>query len=277
MRLESVRSVVKSFRFRDWLLVAAGTLVVVLAMVAGVWTARYSWAIYKLNRGVGDTVFYDALNRPWFRLDEQRRDVKFDQVATSFKDAVIAVEDKRFYYHPGIDPIGTTRAIFYNLKSDSGMQGGSTITQQLARTLFLSNQKTYARKLKEAALAVMLEIFLSKRDILELYFNRVYLSAGIYGVETMSEKMLGKPASELTLGEAALIAGIIQAPAIYSPWTHFDEARRRSFTVLERMREEKKITAAQEAAAHAERIRIRPQPAVSSARQTSSARSRTIS
>jgi 1A family penicillin-binding protein len=267
MRLESFRSALRSLRFRDWLLVAAGTLAVVAVAIAGTWTARYAWAIYKLNRGVGDTVFYDALNRPWFRLDEQRRDVKFNQVATFFKDAVIAVEDKRFYYHPGIDPIGTTRAIFYNLKSDSGVQGGSTITQQLARTLFLSNQRTYARKLKEAALAVMLEIFLSKRDILELYFNRVYLSAGIYGVETMSEKMLGKPASDLTLGEAALIAGIIQAPAIYSPWTHFDTARQRSFVVLDRMREEKKITAAQEAAARAERIRIRPQPAVSSARQ----------
>jgi 1A family penicillin-binding protein len=267
MRLASFTTVVKSLTRRERLLVVGASLLIVVVAVVGTWSARHAWAIYKLNRGVGDTVFYDALDRPWFRLDEQRRDVKLDQIATAFKDAVISVEDHRFYSHPGIDPIATTRAVFFNLRSDQGMQGGSTITQQLARTLFLSNQRTYGRKVKEAALAVMLEIFLSKRDILELYFNRVYLSAGIYGVETMSEKMLGKPASQLTLGEAALIAGIIQAPAFYSPWTHFDDARRRSFVVLQRMREEKKITPAQEQAARSEHIRIRQQPAVSSARQ----------
>jgi len=267
MRLASLKSRVRTLSFRDWLYVVGGTLLLIVVTVSTVWTVRYSWAIYKLNRGVGDTVFYDALDRPWFRLDEQRRDVKLDQISTYFKDAVISIEDHRFYRHPGIDPIATTRALFYNVRSDEGMQGGSTITQQLARTLFLSNQRTYARKLKEAALAVLLEIFLRKRDILELYFNRVYLSGGIYGVETMSEKMLHKPASQLTLGEAALIAGIIQAPASFSPWTHFDAARRRSFVVLQRMREEKKITEAQEEAARRERIRIQPQPSVSSARE----------
>ncbi|HEX8839032.1 MAG TPA: transglycosylase domain-containing protein, partial [Sphingomicrobium sp.] len=266
MRFDAFKSAAKSLTWRERLSILVGTIAVVLVAMVSVWTGRYAWAIYKLNRGVGDTVFYDALNRPWFRLDEQRRDVKLEQISTYFKDAVVSIEDHRFYIHPGIDPIATTRAIFYNLRSEPGMQGGSTITQQLARTLFLSNQRTYGRKVKEAALAVLLEIFLSKRDILELYFNRVYLSAGIYGVETMSEKMLRKPASQLTIGEAALIAGIIQAPAFYSPWTHFDDARRRSFVVLQRMREEKKITAAQEQAARAERIRIQPQPSVSSAR-----------
>src|ERR1051325_99091 len=267
MKLESFKSRVKALSIRDWVYVVAGTILLVVVTMSTVWTLCYSWAINKLNRGVGDTVFYDALDRPWFRLDEQRRDVKLDQISGFFKDAVISIEDHRFYSHPGIDPIATTRAVFFNLRSDEGMQGGSTITQQLARTLFLSNQRTYARKLKEAALAVLLELFLSKRDILELYFNRVYLSAGIYGVETMSEKMLGKPAAQLTLGEAALMAGIIQAPAFYSPWTHFDDARRRSFTVLQRMREENKITPAQEQAAREERIHIEAQPSVSSARQ----------
>jgi len=267
MRLESFKSVVKTLRWRDWVYVVGGTVLLVIVALSTAWTVRYSWVIYKLNRGVGDTVFYDALGRPWFRLDEQRRDIKLDQISTFFKDAVISIEDHRFYSHPGIDPIATTRAVVYNVRSDEGMQGGSTITQQLARTLFLSNQRTYARKLKEAGLAVLLEIFLTKRDILELYFNRVYLSGGIYGVETMSEKMLHKPASQLTLGEAALIAGIIQAPASFSPWTHFDAARRRSFLVLQRMREENKITEVQERSARDERIRIQAQPSVSSARQ----------
>jgi 1A family penicillin-binding protein len=244
----------------------AGGVGLVLALMVVVWTGQHAWAIFKLNRGVGDTVFYDAQGRPWFRLDEQRQDVKFDQIATSFKDAVIAVEDHRFYLHPGIDPIALGRAVLFNFRSDRGQQGGSTLTQQLARTLFLSNQRTYGRKIKEAALAVLLEAFLSKREILELYFNRVYLSGGIYGVETMSQKTFGKHASQLTLAESALIAGIIQAPASYSPWTHLDAALRRSHVVLTRMREEGKITAAQERAARAARIRIRPQTSVSSAR-----------
>ena len=248
-----------------WLKITLAVALIAVTAITGAWTVRHGWAIYRLNRGVGDTVFYDAAGRPWFRLDEQRRDVPLDQISTYFKDAVIAVEDHRFYLHPGLDPIALTRATFHNLTSDS-TQGGSTITQQLARTLYLSNVKTYGRKAQEAVLTAMLEILLSKREILQLYLNRVYLSGGIYGVETMSRKMFRKPASKLTLAEAALIAGIIRAPASYSPWTHLDAARRRSFVVLQRMREENKITAAQEQAARAERIQIQPLSSVSSAR-----------
>jgi 1A family penicillin-binding protein len=262
VRLSDLRNLAR----REWLIAFGGGVVIVFVVMTLVWTGRHAWAVYGLNRGVGDTVFLDAEGRPWFRLDEQRRDVPLDQIATTLKDAVIAVEDHRYYLHPGIDPIAVARATAYNLRAVSGTQGGSTITQQLARTLYLSNTRTYARKAKEAALAVMLEIFLSKRDILELYLNRVYLSAGIYGVETMSQKMLRKPASQLTLAESALIAGIIRAPATYSPWTHPEESRRRSFIVLQRMREEGKITEAQERAARAERIRIQPPPQVTNAR-----------
>ncbi|MBI4265624.1 MAG: transglycosylase domain-containing protein [Acidobacteria bacterium] len=185
MRLSDLRALSR----RNWLTVVAGAVAIVAIVMTLVWTGRHAWAIHKLGRGVGDTVFYDAAGRPWFRLDEQRRDVPFEQVATAFKDAVIAIEDHRFYRHPGIDPIALARAAVHNLEND-GTQGGSTITQQLARTLFLSNARTFGRKAREAALAVMLEVFLSKREILELYFNRIYLSGGIYGVETMSQKML---------------------------------------------------------------------------------------
>jgi 1A family penicillin-binding protein len=255
----------RSIRLRQWLFVAVATAVLVAVTATSAWTFRHAWAIYKLNRGVGDTVFYDALDRPWFRLDEQRRDVQFDQISTYFKDAVIAIEDHRYYYHPGIDPIGITRAVWHDLRGQS-MEGGSTITQQLARTLFLSNAKTPARKIKEAALAVMLEIFLSKKEIVTLYMNRVFMGGGIYGVETMSEKLLRKPASKLTLGEAAMIAGVIRNPGGYSPWAHWDNARKRQAVVLQRMREEKKISPAQEQQARNERIRIYEQPSVSSAR-----------
>ena len=253
------------FTRRPWFKAVLGSIGVVIVLMTTVWVAKYGWAIHKLNRGIGDTVFLDASGREWFRLDEQRRDVPLSKISTYLKDAVIAIEDHRYYNHPGIDPIGLGRAMFTNLRSDR-TQGGSTITQQLARTLFLSNAKTPARKAKEAALAVMLEVQLQKREILELYLNRVYMSGGVYGVETMSRRMFRKPASDLTLAEAALIAGIIRAPATYSPWQHFDAARQRSFVVLQRMREEKKITAAQERAARAEQIRLQPPPSVTTAR-----------
>jgi 1A family penicillin-binding protein len=263
VRLSDLRTLSR----RQWLIVAASSAVIVFLAMALVWTARHAWTIYELNRGVGDTMFHDAAGRPWFRLDEQRQDVALEQISPFFKDAVIAIEDHRFYLHPGIDPIALTRAAFVNLRSDGGAQGGSTITQQLARTLYLSNTRTYARKAKEAVLAVMLEIFLSKREILELYLNRIYLSGGVYGIETMSRKLFRKPASQLTLPEAALVAGIIRAPAVYSPWSHPDASRRRRDVVLQRMREEGKITREQEEAARRERIRVEPPPAVTSARQ----------
>ncbi len=260
-------SAFRGLSWRDWIIVIGGAGVIVFVVMILVWSGRHAVAIYRLNQGVGGTMFYDAMGREWFPLDEQRRDVPIEQISPYFKDAVISIEDHRYYSHFGIDPIAVTRAAVFNLRSREGTQGGSTITQQLARTLYLSNARTFARKAQEAALAVLLEIFLSKKEILELYFDRVYLSGGVYGVESMSEKLFGKPASTLTLGEAAMIAGIIRAPASYSPWTHFDAARRRSFVVLQRMREEEKITPAQEQAARAEQIRINPQSSVSNARQ----------
>ena len=250
---------------RAWLLAIAGTAGLVGLAVAGVWTGRHAAAIERLSGGAGDTVFFDAEGDPWFNLDEQRRDVPFEQISTYFKDAVIAVEDHRYYLHPGVDPIALTRATLNNLRPGRGTQGGSTLTQQLARTLFLSNVRTYGRKAREAVLAGLLEVQLSKREILQLYMNRVYLGSGIYGVETMSQKLLGKSAAELTLGEAALVAGIIRAPAFYSPWEHPDAAHERSLVVLRRMREEGKITAGQEDEASHEAIRIRREPAVTNA------------
>jgi 1A family penicillin-binding protein len=251
---------------RQWAIVEAGTVAAVLFLVAATWTVQHAWAIYRLNRGVGDTVFLDASGREWFRLDEQRRDVPLDAVAPYLRDAVVAVEDHRFFMHPGIDLIGMGRAVVHNVRTDGPPQGGSTITQQLARTLFLSNARTSWRKAKEAVLAGLLEIFLSKAEILELYLNRVYITTGLYGVETVSQKLFGKPAARLTLGESALVAGIIRGPVAYSPWSNVDASRRRSFVVLQRMREEGMITPAQEQAARDERIRILPRPSVTNAR-----------
>src|SRR5262245_38823750 len=128
---------------REWAIASAGGVVLVFLMTMLVWTGRYGWAVYKLNRGVGDTVFYDGLGKPWFRLDEQRQDVPLEKISRYLTDAVISIEDHRFYLHPGIDPIGLTRAVFYNVRSDEGQHGGSAITQQLARAMLISNIKTY--------------------------------------------------------------------------------------------------------------------------------------
>jgi penicillin-binding protein 1A len=138
------------------------------------------------------------------------------------------------------------------------VEGGSTLTQQLARTLFLSNEKTLLRKAKEAVLALMLEQQLDKDQILELYLNRVYLSAGLYGVGTMSTSLFGKHARDLTLAEAALIAGLVKAPSALSPWTNLDGARRRSEHVLDRMQASGYITAADAVSARRQTLRIRP-------------------
>ena len=240
-------------------------LVVVTAIVV-VWSMRQGWAIYKLRRGVGDTWFLSADGRPWFRMDEQRRDVSLDDIAPDLRNAVIAVEDHRFYHHIGIDPIGMGRAIWRDVRGADRWEGGSTLTQQLARTLFLSNKRTPVRKAQEAVIALLLEQELSKKQILELYLNRIYLSAGVYGVETMSQNLFGKPASRLALPEAALVAGLIRAPSALSPWTNYDGALDRRRVVLMRMREEGFITAAQEKAAGQVRPHIRPYPGATEAR-----------
>ncbi|MBW8896015.1 MAG: transglycosylase domain-containing protein, partial [Acidobacteria bacterium] len=160
----------------------------------------------------------------------------------------------------GIDPIALGRAVYLDVRSGGAVQGGSTLTQQLARTLFLSNQKTYGRKIREAALALMIDSALSKEQILELYLNRIYLSGGVYGVETMSRHLFNRPAKTLNLAESALIAGLARAPSSLSPWTNPDGAVQRSHVVLARMREEGFITEAQERTARATRIRIAPYP-----------------
>ena len=237
--------------------VLLGTLVV-FGTLSAVWLSRYAVIVHRLTRGVGDTMFYSADGRQWFRLDEQRHDVLLTDIAPDLQHAVVAVEDRRFYRHPGIDPIGLARAAVRDVRSRGRVEGGSTLTQQLARTLFLSNVRSYGRKVKEAAIALLIETQLQKSQILELYLNRVYLSAGVYGVETMSEHLYRKPAKTLTLPEAALVAGLIRAPSTLSPWSNYEGALERSHLVLSQMRAQGFITRQQEDAARRVHPRIQP-------------------
>src|SRR5262245_18960559 len=149
--------------------------------------------------------------------------------------AVIATEDRRFFKLWGIDPAGMIRAAFTNLSQGRLAQGGSTLTQQLAKNLFLGSERTWARKLQEVVLALWLEVRLGKRNILELYLNRVYFGAGAYGVETAAQRFFAKSASHVTLGEAAMLAGLLKAPSKYSPASHPPMARERANNVLGKM------------------------------------------
>ncbi len=253
-------------RVLDWIALALFLSFVTAGAVSAAWVSRYAMRVHKLTRGVGDTVFYSADGKPWFRLDEQRHDVPLSAIAPDLQHAVVAVEDHRFYHHPGIDPIGVARAMWHDVRAHERVEGGSTLTQQLARTLFLSNVRSYGRKAKEAALAVLIEEQLTKDQILELYLNRVYLSAGVYGVETMSEHLFRKPAKSLTLPEAAFVAGLIQAPSALSPWSNYEGALERSHVVLARMREQRFISADEAEAALRIRPRIQPYRQPSDAR-----------
>jgi len=168
--------------------------------------------------------------------------VPLDLLPRHVTEAVIATEDQRFFDHHGVDPLGMVRAAFINLRQGRTVQGGSTLTQQLAKNLYLSHDRTFARKLEEFTLALWLESRLSKSDILELYLNRVYLGSGAYGIDAAARRYFRKSARELSLGQAAMIAGLLKAPSKYSPLTNPVIARARARLVLSQMQEAGFIT-----------------------------------
>jgi 1A family penicillin-binding protein len=166
---------------------------------------------------------------------ERRIFVPLSQVPRVLLDAVIATEDRRFYYHWGVDPIGIARAIVQNYRRGRIVEGGSTITQQLTKVLFLTPDKSLERKLKEAVLALEIERRYPKDRILEMYLNQVYFGQGAYGVEAAARTYFGKSVSEITVREAALLAGLPRAPSTYAPFEHPKAARQRREVVLRRM------------------------------------------
>ncbi len=172
--------------------------------------------------------------------------VPLDEMPKNLIDAVVAVEDARFWKHSGIDYIAIVRAVLKDAVYRSLKEGGSTLTQQLAKVVFLSPEKTLKRKLMEAALAIKIEKNLSKKEILELYLNKVYFGHGAYGVEMAARTYFGKPVKKLNLAEASLIAGLVKAPTLYSPYNNLSRAKERQRLVLTRMVEEGYITKADE-------------------------------
>ncbi len=163
------------------------------------------------------------------------KQVSINEIPKYLKDAIISTEDKNFYAHEGYDIFGIVRSIFVNIINKKASQGASTITQQLARILFLSNEKTFTRKIKEIQIAARIEKTISKDKILEMYLNNVYLGAGSYGVGAAASTYFNKKLSQLTLAECALLAGLPQAPSVYSPFKNIKLAEKRRNKVLKRM------------------------------------------
>ena len=176
---------------------------------------------------------------------ERRAYVPLSKVPRYLKEAIISVEDSRFYDHSGIDLFGISRAFWKNIKAKEIVEGGSTITQQLSRSLFLNNEKKFSRKIKEILLAIKLERNISKDEILELYLNQVYFGRGAYGIEAAAQTYFGKSVADLDLQESATLAGLPQAPSAYSPIRYPGRALKRRNHVLKRMMAEERISASQ--------------------------------
>jgi len=179
-------------------------------------------------------------------------------IPTTMTRAIVAVEDKRFWHHPGVDPIGIARSLQVRLQEGHFTQGGSTLTQQLARNVFLTNNKTWTRKAREAILALALERKFSKDEILELYLNRVYFGGGAYGVDAAARKFFGHTGDRLSLGEAAIVSGLVKAPSNYAPSADPKAAVARAQIVLDVMRRQGAITQAQADDAAPEAIQLAP-------------------
>jgi penicillin-binding protein 1A len=190
----------------------------------------------------------------------------YDRIPHSMIDAMVAVEDRRFYTHPGVDPVGIARSTWVRIQRGYWAQGGSTITQQIARNIFLTNTRTFGRKFREIILAMAMERKFSKQEILELYLNRVYFGGGAYGIDAASRRFFGHPADKLSLEEAAIIAGLVKAPSNYSPTADADAAIQRAKIVIETMQESGKITAEQAARADPSAVKLAPEPRQNSVR-----------
>ncbi len=184
--------------------------------------------------------------------DVYGRYIPFDELPKSLVDAVLATEDRNFYYHPGIDPLGLLRASVANFKAGRVVQGGSTLTQQVAKNVFLTPERSIMRKLREMFLAFKLEWSFTKNEIITIYLNRVYLGAGNYGVDAASRRYFGKPASDMSLSESAIIAGLLKAPSRFAPTSNPALSQKRAEQVIVNMADAGYITEEKAAKARAD-------------------------
>jgi penicillin-binding protein 1A len=192
--------------------------------------------------------------------------LSYDEIPEVMSKAMVAVEDRRFRYHPGVDPVGIVRGIQVSATEGGRVRGVSTITQQLARNIFLTSKRSYGRKVREAVLALAIEGRFTKDQILELYLNRVYFGGGAYGIDAASRRFFGHSAETLNLSEAAIIAGLVKAPSNYSPTADAEAARDRASVVVDLMRRNGDISASEAASAEPAEVRLVPTPKQNSVR-----------
>ncbi|WP_010278496.1 transglycosylase domain-containing protein [Paenibacillus senegalensis] len=224
-----------SFLFSSLVIMAAAAVLLLLylrSQALPATTVLQTSEIYDIHGELIDS-FHGGQNRQMVSLDE---------ISPYLIQAVLAIEDERFYQHFGIDPRGVARSALVNLKSMSKQQGSSTITMQLARNLFLNHDRTWSRKIKESIYALQLELQLSKDQILEQYLNQIYYGHSTYGIQAASQLFFGKDASELTLAESALLAGVPKGPRYYSPFWDMDNSLQRQKLVLNAMVRQNLIT-----------------------------------
>jgi 1A family penicillin-binding protein len=255
-------------RRHPWILSVVSIAFAALALVSIVGCA---WVVQTLHgsglpdqdamRRIGEmdqaTSVYDDTDAPVFTIfKEQRIDVPLDQISPNLIHAIVAIEDQRFYDHHGFDVVRTVSAAFANIRHRRAAQGGSTITQQLARQSFLAPDKTFHRKVQELVLAERIEQMYTKAQILELYLNKVYFGDGLHGVEAAARGFFGKHASEVSIPEAALLAGLVKSPSSYAPTVSLARATARRNVVLQAMLENGAIDRATWQSARATKVTL---------------------
>lgn len=208
------------------------TLIVILLLGAGAAGGRLLWQGYQIYQEVIDG---EPLSDKVEEIRSKPKYTPLSQLPDTYKNAVVAVEDKRFYKHGGIDLISTGRAVFINLKEKKLAEGGSSITQQLAKNMYFSQEKTFLRKVAELFVAFELEKNYTKDEILELYVNTIYYGNGYYCVRDASNGYFGKEPEDMTDYESTLLAGIPNAPSCYAPTVSQELAARRQQQVLDRL------------------------------------------
>jgi penicillin-binding protein 1A len=261
----------RPFFLRPFFLITV--FILLLAAGVGAWFAldfihRYEqkaaeFDLAKLDSVESASVIYDRYGQVFGKIFIQNREqVTGDQISHYLVDAVISEEDNRFYEHSGVDFFGIFRALIKNTQAGRIRQGASTVTQQLARNVFDLRDRTYDRKILEVFLAMRLERFVPKNKIMELYLNRVYFGGGLYGAEAASKGYFGKPAKDLSVGEAAMLAALLKSPNNLSPWHNLEAATQERDFVLNRMVEEHKISAQVAAEAKQQPLQVQPKSSV---------------
>src|SRR5688572_9628518 len=246
------------------------TALLVLALGTSVYFAARSMPGYTtlMNSQVGQTIVVRARDGSEIVAlgPSYGQWLYSDDIPQVMKDAMVAVEDRRYYSHIGVDPLGLLRALYVSFRDDTPVRATSTISQQLARNVFLNSNRTFDRKLREAVLAMALEAKFSKEQILELYLNKVYFGGGAYGVDSASRKFFSHSARELSTAEAAIIAGLVKAPSRYSPTADVEAAVGRANVVLEQMRRYGALGASEAAAVDVSAVKLRAEGGQNSAR-----------